>query len=117
MRYTYKAPHAHGSCQVRYQRDTHKVRGEVAEVHTNVHLEQERHHCTLLIQPCSCYWPAVRGVAHRYGFKVHTNLGPDLVVYSELAKTAILVAPTACLEDNFEDTKPHKEAKYTHLSG
>ena len=40
----------------------------------------------------------------------YTDLQPDLVVYSDLTKTAILVELTVCFECNFEDPKSRKEA-------
>ena len=45
----------------------------------------------------------------------YTDLRPDLVVYSDLTKTAILVALTVCFECNFEDAKLRKEIKYADL--
>ena len=45
----------------------------------------------------------------------YTDLWPDLVVYSNLTRTAILVELTVCFEDNFDDARARKEAKYADL--
>ena len=45
----------------------------------------------------------------------YTDLRPDLVVYSNLTRTAILVELTVCFEDNF-DARACKEAKYIMLT-
>ena len=44
-----------------------------------------------------------------------TDLRPDLVAYSCLAKTAITVELTICFESNFQDAKERKVAKYSEL--
>ena len=40
---------------------------------------------------------------------------PDLVAYSCLAKTAIIVELTVCFETNFQDAKERKATKYSEL--
>ena len=45
----------------------------------------------------------------------YTDLRPDLVIHSVLTKTAVLVELTVCSEDNFDDAKARKEAKYADL--
>ena len=44
-----------------------------------------------------------------------TDLRPDLVAYSCLAKTAIILELTICFETNFQDAKQRKVAKYSEL--
>ena len=44
-----------------------------------------------------------------------TDLRPDLVAYSCLAKTAIIVKLTVHFETNFQDAKERKAAKYSEL--
>ena len=44
-----------------------------------------------------------------------SDLWPDLVAYSCLAKIAIIVELTVCFETNFKDAQKRKEAKYTEL--
>ena len=43
------------------------------------------------------------------------DLRPDLVAYSCLAKTAIIVELTVCFETNFQDAKERKATKYSEL--
>ena len=45
----------------------------------------------------------------------YTDLQPDLVVYSEQTRIAILVELTVCFEDTFDDARACKEAKYADL--
>ena len=45
----------------------------------------------------------------------YTDLRPDLVVCSNLTRTAILVELTVCFEDSFDDARARKEAKYVDL--
>ena len=45
-----------------------------------------------------------------------TDLRPDLVAYSCLAKTAIIVALTVCFETNFQDAKERKAASIQNWS-
>ena len=44
-----------------------------------------------------------------------SDLRPDLVAYSELTKTAIIIELTVCFETNFEEAKERKESKYRDL--
>ena len=44
-----------------------------------------------------------------------TDLRPDLVAYSCLAKTAIIVELTVCFETNFQDAKERKATMYSEL--
>ena len=44
-----------------------------------------------------------------------TDLRPDLVAYSCLAKTAIILELTVCFKTNFQDAKQRKVAKYSEL--
>ena len=60
----------------------------------------------------------VADLEDRYHFPTclsYTNLRPDLIVYSDFTKTAILVELNVCFERNFEDAKSRKEAKYADL--
>ena len=45
----------------------------------------------------------------------HTDLRPDLIIYSELTKSATLMELTVCFETNFEEAKSRKETKYADL--
>ena len=44
-----------------------------------------------------------------------TDLRPDLVAYSCLSKTAIIVELPVCFETNFQDAKERKATKYSEL--
>ena len=60
----------------------------------------------------------VADLAEQYQFPTSlafTDLRPDLVAYSCLAKTAIIVELIVCFETNFKDAQKRKEAKYTEL--
>ena len=41
-----------------------------------------------------------------------SDLRPDLVVYSQQTKAAIIVELTVCYETNFEEARSRKEGKY-----
>ena len=45
----------------------------------------------------------------------HTDLQPDVIIYSELTKSATLMELTVCFETNFEEPKSWKEMKYADL--
>ena len=45
----------------------------------------------------------------------HTDLRPDLIIYSELTKSSTLLELTACYETNFEEAKARKEMRYADL--
>ena len=45
----------------------------------------------------------------------HTDLRPDLIIYSKLTKSATLMGLTVCFETNFEEAKSRKEMKYADL--
>ena len=60
----------------------------------------------------------IADLAEQYQFQTSlafTDLRPDLVAYSCLAKTAIIVELTVCFETNFKDAQKRKETKYTEL--
>ena len=44
-----------------------------------------------------------------------SDLLPDLVVYSELTRTAIIIELTVCFETNFKECNERKESKYSEL--
>ena len=44
-----------------------------------------------------------------------SDLRPDLVVYSELTRTAIIIELTVCFETNFKEAKERKKLKYSEL--
>ena len=44
-----------------------------------------------------------------------SNLQPDLVAYSEGAKTVMIVELTVCFETNFQEVQTRKEEKYSKL--
>lgn len=44
-----------------------------------------------------------------------SDLRPDLVAYSNLTKSVIIVELTVCYETNFRDARARKEEKYTEL--
>ena len=46
-----------------------------------------------------------------------SDLWPDLVAYSELTKTPIIIALTVCFETHFEEAKEREESKYRNLIG
>ena len=57
-------------------------------------------------------------LSEQYRFPVSlacSDLRPDLVVHSDLTKTAIIVELTVCFETNFEAARSRKEAKYSEL--
>ena len=45
----------------------------------------------------------------------YADLQPDLVIYSDVMKTAILVELTVCYEYSFEEAKSRRETKYANL--
>ena len=45
----------------------------------------------------------------------HTDLRPDLIIYSEFTKSTPLMELTVCFETNFEEAKSRKEMKYSNL--